>query len=226
MDPNERLTGIAQMAPEMMGAPPIDAASGMMNPGAVTGGMTQEQMMAGPPPEMMGGMGMDPNAGMGMDPEMIGAPPPEEGGIGGDESSLLAEAVMERTQGDIGAAINVLDEAKAKLMASADQDPMMANMGGPMYMNMGGSVDYKMGGGPLYREDGGGMSDTDVLKQMIMNDVQKLNKGGSPLKAIPEDNAGLRKLPDAVRNRMGFMANGGSMSQEDAVEKLMRYRSS
>ena len=208
-----------------------DNAPMMQDPNAGMGGPPPE-MMGGmgapppPPPEMMGGMGMDPNAGMGMDPEMIGAPPPEEGGIGGDESSLLAEAVMERTQGDIGAAINVLDEAKAKLMASADQDPMMANMGGPMYMNMGGSVDYKMGGGPLYREDGGGMSDTDVLKQMIMNDVQKLNKGGSPLKAIPEDNAGLRKLPDAVRNRMGFMANGGSMSQEDAVEKLMRYRSS
>jgi len=163
MDPNERLTGIAQMAPEMMGAPPIDAASGMMNPGAVTGEMTQEQMMGGPPPEMMGGMGMDP--------EMMVAPPPEEGGMGGDESSLLAEAVMERTQGDIGAAINVLDEAKAKLMASADQDPMMANMGGPMYRNMGGPM-YRNMGGPLYREDGGTMSDTDLLRQMIMSGLE------------------------------------------------------
>ena len=101
--------------------------------------------------------------GMGMDPEMMVAPPPEEGGMGGDESSLLAEAVMERTQGDIGAAINVLDEAKAKLMASADQDPMMANMGGPMYRNMGG---------PLYREDGGTMSDADLLRQMIMSGLE------------------------------------------------------
>ena len=207
-----------------------DNAPMMQDPNAGMG--MAPEMMGGmgapppPPPEMMGGMGMDPNAGMGMAPEMT-APEPQE--MQGGESAMLAEAVIERTQGDINAAIAVLDDAKAMLMASADQgnqDPMMANMGGPMYMNMGGSVDYKMGGGPLYREDGGGMSDTDVLKQMIMNDVQTLNKGGSPLKAIPEDNAGLRKLPDAVRNRMGFMADGGSMSQEDAVEKLMRYRSS
>ena len=82
---------------------------------------------------------------------------------------------MERTQGDINAAIAVLDDAKAMLMASADQgnqDPMMANMGGPMYMNMGGSVDYKMGGGPLYRGDGGTTSDSDLLREMIMSSLQ------------------------------------------------------
>ena len=201
-----------------------DNAPMMQDPNAGMGAPPPEMMggMGAPPPEMMGGMGMDPNAGMGMAPEMM-APEPQE--MQGGESAMLAEAVVERTQGDINAAIAVLDDAKAMLIASADQsnqDPMMANMGGPMYMNMGGSVDYKMGGGPLYREDGGGMSDTDVLKQMIMNDVQKLNKGGAPLKAIPEDNAGLRKLPDAVRNRMGFMANGGEMTFDD----LTRYVSS
>ena len=158
MDPNERLTGIAQMAPEMMGAPPPEMMGGMGAPP--------------PPPEMMGGMGMDPNAGMGMAPEMM-APEPQE--MQGGESAMLAEAVVERTQGDINAAINVLDEAKAMLMASADQgnqDPMMANMGGPMYMNMGGSVDYKMGGGPLYRGDGGTTSDSDLLREMIMSSLQ------------------------------------------------------
>jgi len=162
---NIRTQGGTDNAPMMqdpnagMGAPPPEMMGGMGAP---------------PPPEMMGGMGMDPNAGMGMDPEMMGgmgAPPPEEGGMGGDESSLLAEAVMERTQGDIGAAINVLDEAKAKLMASADQDPMMANMGGPMYRNMGGPM-YRNMGGPLYREDGGTMSDTDLLRQMIMSGLE------------------------------------------------------
>ena len=198
MDPNERLTGIAQMAPASMGGLPMQDpnAPPMQDPSAGMG-----VMGAPPPPEMM-------------PPEMMASEPQEmqEG-----ESTMLAEAVMERTDGDIEAAIVILNEATDKLMASADQsnqDPMMANMGGPMYMNMGGSVDYKMGGGPLYREDGGGMSDTDVLKQMIMNDVQKLNKGGSPLKAIPEDNAGLRKLPDAVRNKMGFMNRGGVVNPE------------
>jgi len=180
-DPNAGMGGPPMGAPppEMMGAPP-------------------PEMMGAPPPEMMGGMG--------------GPPPPEDGGMGGDESSLLAEAVMERTQGDINAAIAVLDDAKAMLMASADQgnqDPMMANMGGPMYMNMGGSVDYKMGGGPLYRGDGGGMSDTDLLRQMIMSSLQ--GQEG-------------RTMSDG--GQLKYKASGGSMSQEDAIEKLMRYRSS
>jgi len=154
-DPNAGMGGPPMGGPPMGGPPPE-----MM-------GAPPPEMMGAPPPEMMGGMGMDPNAEMGM--------APEDSGMGGDESSLLAEAVMERTQGDINAAIAVLDDAKAMLMASADQgnqDPMMANMGGPMYMNMGGSVDYKMGGGPLYRGDGGTTSDSDLLREMIMSSLQ------------------------------------------------------
>ena len=163
---NIRTQGGTDNAPMMqdpnagMGAPPMGAPP-MGAPPPEMMGAPPPEMMGAPPPEMMGGMG--------------GPPPPEDSGTGGDESSLLAEAVMERTQGDIGAAINVLDEAKAMLMASADQggqDPMMANMGGPMYMNMGGSVDYKMGGGPLYRGDGGTTSDSDLLREMIMSSLQ------------------------------------------------------
>jgi hypothetical protein len=167
----------------------------------------------------------DPNAGMGMPPEMMGAPPPEMmGGMApemmasemmasepqvmqGGESAMLAEAVIERTQGDINAAIAVLDDAKAMLMASADQgnqEPMMANMGGPLYRGQGGSV-----------------SESDVLKQMIMSDLKRMESGGA-LKAIPEDNAGLRKLPEKVRNKMGFMADGGEITFDD----LTRYVSS
>jgi len=156
MDPNERLTGIAQMAPASMGGLPMQDpnAPPMQDPSAGMG-----VMGAPPPPEMM-------------PPEMMASEPQEmqEG-----ESTMLAEAVMERTDGDIEAAIVILNEATDKLMASADQsnqDPMMANMGGPMYMNMGGSVDYKMGGGPLYRENGGTMSDADLLRQMIMSSLE------------------------------------------------------
>jgi len=163
---NIRTQGGTDNAPMMqdpnagMGAPPMGAPPMGAPPPEMMGGPPPE-MMGAPPPEMMGGMG--------------GPPPPEDSEMGGDESSLLAEAVMERTQGDINAAIAVLDDAKAMLMASADQgnqDPMMANMGGPMYMNMGGSVDYKMGGGPLYRGDGGTTSDSDLLREMIMSSLQ------------------------------------------------------
>ena len=39
--------------------------------------------------------------------------------------------------------------------------------------------------------------------------TKKSAKGGS-LKAVPEGNKGLKKLPTAVRNKMGYMQKGGS----------------
>ena len=40
--------------------------------------------------------------------------------------------------------------------------------------------------------------------------ARTLFKEGGPLKPIPEDNKGLPNLPEAVRNKMGFMKSGGS----------------
>lgn len=40
--------------------------------------------------------------------------------------------------------------------------------------------------------------------------AKALFKEGGPLKPIPEDNKGLPNLPEAVRNKMGFMKSGGS----------------
>jgi hypothetical protein len=41
--------------------------------------------------------------------------------------------------------------------------------------------------------------------------ANKAEGGEVSLKPIPEGNKGLPKLPQKVRNRMGFMANGGSV---------------
>ena len=38
--------------------------------------------------------------------------------------------------------------------------------------------------------------------------------GGGPLKKAPEGNTGLKKLPEEVRNKMGFMAKGGMMKSK------------
>ena len=38
----------------------------------------------------------------------------------------------------------------------------------------------------------------------------KKSAGGGSLKAVPEGNKGLKKLPTAVRNKMGYMQKGGS----------------
>jgi hypothetical protein len=46
----------------------------------------------------------------------------------------------------------------------------------------------------------------------IAGQIPKLFEKGGPtnLKPVPEDNVGLSKLPQAVRNQMGFMSSGGS----------------
>ena len=36
--------------------------------------------------------------------------------------------------------------------------------------------------------------------------------GGGPLKAVPAENKGLKKLPTKVRNKMGFMKKGGKVN--------------
>ena len=38
-------------------------------------------------------------------------------------------------------------------------------------------------------------------------------KAGGSLKAVPEGNAGLAKLPTDVRNKMGYMKRGGSVKK-------------
>ena len=46
--------------------------------------------------------------------------------------------------------------------------------------------------------------------------------GSSSLKPIPADNKGLPNLPKAVRNKMGYMAMGGSMLESSM--KGMTYK--
>ena len=39
------------------------------------------------------------------------------------------------------------------------------------------------------------------------------------LKPVPKENKGLKKLPTAVRNKMGFMKKGGSAKKKPAKKK-------
>jgi hypothetical protein len=191
MDPNEKLTGITQMAPAMMGGP--------------QGGPPPGPPMGGPPPGMGGGQPPMPEQGMG-EMAMQGQPPMEEGAPDPQQdSAMLAEAVVGRAGGDINAAIGMLDNAKSMLIQASGegQDPMMAMNGGPMYKNMGG---------PMYREGGGSMSDSDMLRQMIMDNLQK---------------------PDIQKQMMGEAItqlqgqSGRGMSDKDkAMDDLMSYRMS
>lgn len=48
-----------------------------------------------------------------------------------------------------------------------------------------------------------------AAKESMDKKKKKMNKGGAALKSVPAGNPGLKKLPSAVRNRMGFMRKGG-----------------
>jgi len=53
-----------------------------------------------------------------------------------------------------------------------------------------------------------------VIMQAIQGSQrpQRMESGGA-LKPVPEGNKGLAKLPEEVRNNMGYMANGGSLNE-------------
>jgi uncharacterized protein YneF (UPF0154 family) len=212
MDPNQKLTGIASMMPQG-GAP--------MGPPPMGGGQPPMPPMGGGEPPMAPPM---PEPGMG-EMAMEGQPMPEEQGMNLEQdSAMLAEAVVGRAQGDIGAAIAVLDNAKAMLIASvegAGQEPQMMKGGGALKPIPAGNkglsklpegVRNNMGfmnmGGPLYAAEGMAMGDTDILRQMIMENLQK--------PAVQEQ---------AMKNVVGQMGRGVS-DRDKAMADLMKFKMS
>lgn len=55
----------------------------------------------------------------------------------------------------------------------------------------------------------------DVSPRAEKEEQEMLDKkaGGGSLKAVPEGNKGLSKLPTDVRNKMGYMKRGGSVKK-------------
>jgi len=159
--------------PPMGGPPPGQPPMGRppMNSGIASMGGGQPPM--GPPP----GMGGE-QPPMGME-----EPPMEEPMSIEQDSAALAEAVVGRAQGDIGAAVAILDTAKAMLMQGSQEDPMMMMGGGPIYARSGKHLsqpstseqiqNFARDNLPFYEmiaEEK--MPDTDVLKEMIMNGLK------------------------------------------------------
>ena len=50
-----------------------------------------------------------------------------------------------------------------------------------------------------------------VGREYMKADKGRFVGGGMARKEVPEDNPGLAKLPEEVRNKMGFMASGGNV---------------
>ena len=86
----------------------------------------------------------------------------------------------------------------------------MATMSNMKMMYGGGMVKPNYAGGGMVQQYGHGGS---------VDKMMGYQKGGQ-LKAVPEGNPGLGKLPEMVRNRMGYMQDGGMV--EDSLMG-MRY---
>ena len=84
----------------------------------------------------------------------------------------------------------------------------------------------------IKRSGGDPQTALDILegaKGVVIQAIQgsqrpQMMENGGPLKPIPEDNEGLAKLPEKVRNNMGFMAMGGDV--QSALNRLNYLRDS
>ena len=150
---NIRTTGGTQNVPPR---PPMQGGLASMGSGQPT-----------MPPVVDDQMSMPPMGGQEMPSEQ-----PQEMSIEQD-AAMLAEATIGRTGGDPEAAVATLDTAKAMLMQGGQEEPMMMNSGGPIYAQDGTALqNWSRENLPFYEliaEEK--MPDTDVLKEMIMNNL-------------------------------------------------------
>lgn len=146
---------------QMGGAPGMEQLDSIM----MTGGPADVPMSSPPPPPPAGGMppmGDDPMValmgneaalgGGGMERGM-----PQEGMSLEEDAMALTEAVVGRTEGDVNAAVQILDTAKAMLLSASEQtsiqEPMMAASGGLMRRGDQNSVGMYAEGGSLTQQE-------------------------------------------------------------------------
>ena len=123
-------------------------------------------------------------------------------------------------------------------------EAMAALMGNEAMLGSGMDRQMPKDSGMVMQQDAGALAEAVVGRTggdvqqalMLLDDAKAMleaaaNKPqmaaeGKELKPIPEGNKGLSKLPEDVRNKMGFMADGGGiMSAEEAMKELEQYRS-
>tara|TARA_R100000234_G_scaffold34210_1_gene20260 strand:- start:2226 stop:3950 length:1725 start_codon:yes stop_codon:yes gene_type:complete len=95
--------------------------------------------------------------------------------------------------------------------SSIDRLIQMATMSNMKAMYGGGMVNA--GPKPMQM---GGMTEEYGHGGMVKDKMMMMAKGGQ-LKPVPEDNPGLAKLPEKVRNRMGYMQDGGEVQDNTAT---------
>ena len=82
----------------------------------------------------------------------------------------------------------------------------------PVMPIQGSEVEMSGDFGTLDDLEAGGDLEAELLRKILEGQQIQTAAEGKELKAIPEGNKGLAKLPEEVRNKMGFMADGGGIS--------------
>ena len=119
----------------------------------------------------------------------------------------------------IGLTVKELNDYRKK-MISEGKDPFspknfVNEYGKPLYNRVTSAI-----------KAGQGKADGGMMEMRKKNMGLKMAKGGpvgSGLKPVPADNKGLSKLPTPVRNKMGFMKDGG-MVKKRAKSKSKKSR--
>tara|TARA_R100000234_G_scaffold49542_1_gene29695 strand:- start:151 stop:816 length:666 start_codon:yes stop_codon:yes gene_type:complete len=131
--------------------------------------MTGEPLMNSGIASMGGGQPpMGPPPGMGGQDMPVEEPVSVE-----QDAAMLAEATMGRTGGDPQTAIDILQTATQMIAQVGQEDPMLVK-----------------NGGPLYAQDGLPLTDAEVLKQMIMENVKDNSQTG---RAISDKDVALHR---------------------------------
>ena len=169
--------GMEQLDSIMMTGGPADVPMGAPGMGGGQPPMPPQGMPMGEDP-MMALMGNEAALGEGGMERGMEAPISIE-----EDAGALAEAVVGRAEGDIGAAVAILDTAKAMLMSSGEQsmmeEPMMANMGRPL-MRRGDQQ-------PMMAAEGRYLSDRDLApltqsgRSLSDRDLAPLTQSGKSL---------------------------------------------
>ena len=117
-------------------------------------------------------------------------------------------------------AVEAIGVEKLEYMNNKSKDGAHDAIDKEMAMNLLKSIKPMYGGGRIMPMGTGGMLDNYAGGGSIMNqyagggNVYNYADGGKVkknLKPVPKDNPGLAKLPEAVRNKMGYMKEGGKV---------------
>lgn len=181
--------------------------------------------MAGPAP--MGPAPMAPELMQDQAPEMVAEQPEQVDA--GEDAQKLASAVLQRSQGNPQLALDIIEGAKGVVIQAIQGSER------PRMMKDGGATGRTFSDRDLQiarmlaeanAQSGRSISDKDI--EFYLQLLPKMESGGplsqkdDKLKPIPEGNKGLAKLPEEVRNNMGFLAEGGGVSE--ALERLNYLR--